>query len=643
MALLSLCMITKNEEKVLARCLDSVKDIAEEIIIVDTGSTDQTLEIASRYTQHIHHFEWINDFAAARNEAVRRATGRWILVLDADEYLSDTDLPAMKQFLMQATPDETLVYNLQIVNYIGDSLASSHMMVSSANRLFPNHMGIHYERPIHEQLRSTRQGVELHMENVPYRIYHTGYLQTVKDEKQKSDRNMSIFKKMQEEADLEPYDHYTLGNEYQALQRYPEALKHFQQSFERTPRTATWYSYNLIALIGTLFKLDRLTESWKLIEGPFREFEDYPDYHSIKGLHYETLGFFAEASACYRTALEKAEKRAKKDATFWLFSPDYGSEIPIDRLAELSLRMNKRTDYVFWMTKLLIHKPHDLSVLIRLLEWLVQTDSPEDIIRLLNGIYNTDKPADTVVLFKASLAVGNRTLAEHYLPAMKAIKPLQAGDCLRLALIQNSEIDWDHAYLQRDASDSSIRQNLLAALIWNKPELVKHLHLAADHEYVFVVRTVMSFLNKNDIPASELEENAHRLFLIAKELFLLQQFEAFDHWVSQISSVNLVNMLANYFYSRNQLGIAFNYYSLLDKENKLNIDSLENLGMYYASEGEKGEAYQFLSEACRKEPGRRYLYSALMTLATDDTARQNAVQRFKKQFPHIADMPLISS
>lgn len=89
MTTFSLCMIVKNEEQVLKRCLDSIYDLVDEIIIVDTGSTDSTKEIAKRYTDKIYDFEWINDFSAARNYAFSKCTMDYIYVADADEYLDD--------------------------------------------------------------------------------------------------------------------------------------------------------------------------------------------------------------------------------------------------------------------------------------------------------------------------------------------------------------------------------------------------------------------------------------------------------------------------------------------------------------------------------------------------------------------------
>src|SRR3989344_3396846 len=99
MSTISLCMITKNEERYLEQCLNSVKDIIDEIIIVDTGSTDKTKEIAKKFNAKIIDFKWIDDFSAARNESLKHATKDWILVLDADENIGKESVAAVKKLV----------------------------------------------------------------------------------------------------------------------------------------------------------------------------------------------------------------------------------------------------------------------------------------------------------------------------------------------------------------------------------------------------------------------------------------------------------------------------------------------------------------------------------------------------------------
>ena len=106
---ISLCMITKNEEKFLELCLNSVKSIVDEIIIVDTGSTDKTKEIAKKFNAKIIDFKWIDDFSAAKNESLKHATRDWVLVLDADEVIEKKDLDKIKNAIENSEKDFTKI------------------------------------------------------------------------------------------------------------------------------------------------------------------------------------------------------------------------------------------------------------------------------------------------------------------------------------------------------------------------------------------------------------------------------------------------------------------------------------------------------------------------------------------------------
>ena len=108
-------MIVKNEEKHLAYCLNSLTPVADEMIVVDTGSTDKTKEIAEAFGARIFDFEWINDFSAARNYSLSQAQGDWILVMDADEVISGQDYAKLKKLL---TKKKEIAYNLVTRNYV---------------------------------------------------------------------------------------------------------------------------------------------------------------------------------------------------------------------------------------------------------------------------------------------------------------------------------------------------------------------------------------------------------------------------------------------------------------------------------------------------------------------------------------------
>lgn len=122
----SLCMIVKNESAVLANCLDSLKDIMDEIIIVDTGSTDNTKEIAEQYTPYVYDFEWKDDFAAARNFAFSKASGDYIYSADADEVLdreNQNKLKNLKRAMMPEVEIVQMVYVTEQINHPTENFA----------------------------------------------------------------------------------------------------------------------------------------------------------------------------------------------------------------------------------------------------------------------------------------------------------------------------------------------------------------------------------------------------------------------------------------------------------------------------------------------------------------------------------------
>lgn len=149
MITVSLCMIVRNEEAVLARCLDSVADLADEIVIVDTGSNDRTKEIAARYTDRIYDFEWVDDFAAARNYSFSLATQDYVLWLDADDCLKERDyakFKALKETLDLQVDSVVMEYHLSF-DKVGNPAA-----MSRRNRLVKRSKQFRWHNPVHEYL-----------------------------------------------------------------------------------------------------------------------------------------------------------------------------------------------------------------------------------------------------------------------------------------------------------------------------------------------------------------------------------------------------------------------------------------------------------------------------------------------------------
>jgi glycosyltransferase involved in cell wall biosynthesis len=217
--LLSLCMIVKNEERNLPRCLDSVRGLAGESIVVDTGSSDATPAIAAGYGAEVIPFDFsIVDFAAARNQAIKRATGRWILMLDADETLDRASAPLIEQLVAL---NENAGYFLERHNHASDSVTSTRDYVV---RLFPNRPGYRYRGRVHETIDASilAGGGRLHKTGI--RIDHT----FAADREARRRKNHWYIEILKEEIAADPSDHSRLdflAAEYHQLEMFDEAAE----------------------------------------------------------------------------------------------------------------------------------------------------------------------------------------------------------------------------------------------------------------------------------------------------------------------------------------------------------------------------------------------------------------------------------
>ena len=216
---LSLCMIVKNEECNLPRCLDSVRDLAGELIVVDTGSTDRTPSIAASYGAKVVPFDFtIVDFAAARNRSIALARGRWILVLDADESLDRASAAIIERL---TTLDENAGYFLERRNYASDSPGPTTDYVV---RLFPNRPNHRYRGRVHETIDASilSGGGRLHRTGI--RLDHT----FASDPEARRRKNHWYIEILKEEIAADPSDDSRLdflAAEYHQLEMFDEAAE----------------------------------------------------------------------------------------------------------------------------------------------------------------------------------------------------------------------------------------------------------------------------------------------------------------------------------------------------------------------------------------------------------------------------------
>ncbi|RKP47380.1 glycosyltransferase [Cohnella endophytica] len=270
MKTISLVMIVLNESDKLKRCLESVHDIVDEMIVVDTGSSDNSKEIALSYRAKVYDFTWTQSFADARNFALSHSTSDWNLTLDADEYISNDCALAIRTFINRKDVEIGRIKKVnKVMHKDGESYENSY-----TSRLFP--AGIKYSGRIHEQIDSDLPRVKIDVE-----VQHDGYFEI-----KKSDRNIPILQMELRDHPNSSYYLYQLAKEYNGLGNFAEANSLYKKAYRLISRREIYapnlivdYIYNIVA--GGLYE-----EGIEVIQEKQQFIHDYPDYHFACGVFY---------------------------------------------------------------------------------------------------------------------------------------------------------------------------------------------------------------------------------------------------------------------------------------------------------------------------------------------------------------------
>lgn len=306
---LSLCMIVKDEEEFIGGCLESVKDFVDEMIIVDTGSTDKTVEICESFGARVLHFPWNGSFADARNHGLEQAAGDWILWLDADEKVDASDAEKLREVL----GDDDLLLSVHLINYYGEEPDPDKTFDIAHTRLFRNNKGFKFKNRIHEMLNADeifeKYNKTAAIKTVPIKVHHYGYLDPVNEKKKKSERNISMLKQELKQNDYSPWTEYHIASEYYRLNKYQEAFEYVNHSIMgfllqlKTPPSLLYrLKYSILIRSGSF------EGAWPGIDKAVTLYPDYVDLHFYKGLILFVRESFTEAIEVFDHCLELGEE-----------------------------------------------------------------------------------------------------------------------------------------------------------------------------------------------------------------------------------------------------------------------------------------------------------------------------------------------
>lgn len=302
---ISQCMIVKNEEKNIARALTWAKDIAYEQIVVDTGSTDRTVEIAESMGAKVYHFTWIDDFSAAKNYAIDLASGEWIALLDADEYLSDEEAAKLPEFLAKVGEK----YYGVAMSWLQLEDTGRIMAGGTQIRVFRNTPELRYQNRIHEELSVGGKPWLVVDGCSQFSIFHTGYGEAADGQGQKGKRNISIIlKELEERPDnyhMMGYlaDSYsTMGEKEKAREWYYKAI---QCMPEEIPETDSRSVSTFCWLIVTLRELEADEEELlKVYNQAVKKIPKDADFDFLIGEYYRKKHYYQKAVYYFKRSIE---------------------------------------------------------------------------------------------------------------------------------------------------------------------------------------------------------------------------------------------------------------------------------------------------------------------------------------------------
>ncbi|MFC2637780.1 MAG: glycosyltransferase [Mitsuokella sp.] len=397
------CCIAKNEAANLPQWLASVRGYADAIVVVDTGSTDATAEIARAGGARVLSFPWTGDFAAAKNYAIEACGGDWIAFLDADEFFREEDVSTVRALVARYDAEEHVAgLATRLVNIdrgTGENMGTSMI----ATRLFRNRPWIRYVGTVHESLRNLRPALPQEMKYVESPvIYHTGYSRAIIAEK--SARDLAMLLARQEKEGVQPLDDFHLADCYYSLKDYEKAAYHAERAAHDTHQPVGMEQRPYMVWAQSLMLLGRPgAEVRAVLHEAERRYPEAAAFFQLDGVACRRMGDFLAAEQAFLCALSLTAEHPDDDAAARLLPLTY------EHLGEIALRKgDKETARALLAEglRLQVRHGHMLQLLAEACEGLADAD----VIALLNGLFDKARDAGYLAQMLAGTRLGRAAL-----------------------------------------------------------------------------------------------------------------------------------------------------------------------------------------------------------------------------------------
>ena len=452
---ISLCMIVKNEEKFLGQCLESVKNVVDEMIIVDTGSTDRTVEIAENFGAKVYHHAWRNDFSEARNYGLQFATGDWILQLDADEALESDDIELVRAAVKS---DQYSAVYVAIYSTISGK-PSKHYFP----RIFRRGKA-HFHGIVHNQL--IVDGTLLHSE---IRVYHYGYDLSREEMLAKYERSEKLLLRQIEADPDDLFAWHNLIRIHRNQFKYDQALEESERVLHRlgSQKDRPAYLeilYDAADCAGILGDFKR-AEQFCLAALEIKP--DYIDAIYVLGSVYKARGDYFKALKKYSIFLNMLEKMNERPDIENVKLCTFGNKVPaLQNMAACFMNLNKKEKAIEYLEESLRFDPDSVITQLSLARLYFETEKMKPALDRYERVF-ANEPGNLEALqgiIHVRLALGN-SADHHVLTLLKNARTAPdvlrtvADMCARYRDFTNAARLYT-AYMQSRPNDLDALQNL---------------------------------------------------------------------------------------------------------------------------------------------------------------------------------------
>jgi tetratricopeptide (TPR) repeat protein len=428
---LSLCMIVRDEEAMLPACLSAVAHAVDELVIVDTGSVDRTVEIAESFGARVLHHPWTGDFAAARNVSFDAATGDWLLYLDADEVLVDDDAQHLRALTGHVWREALYLRGASHTGDLDDGTAVTH----DSLRLFRNRPGRRFAGRLHEQVQGLEELTPDRFAVTDVRFEHYGYLGEVRAAKGKRTRNRDALAAQIADGDRSPFVRFNLGMEHRAEGEHEEALVHFRGAWEDLRGVPDGERLGFVPmlalhLVDALHVTGRRAEAAERAREVLDRYPGFTDVVHVEGALALDAGDLSTAEARFRRCLELGDAPSAMSG-----SAGAGTFLAARALAGVLQRQERRHEAIALLEGTLRDHPRHLRT-VEDLALALRADGvdADEVVARVAATGVGEHPVARYLLGRALLRTGAVAGAEAQLRTALAGRP--GSDAARVALVE---------------------------------------------------------------------------------------------------------------------------------------------------------------------------------------------------------------